>query len=481
MAKAVEWVKIKIKSLELTWSDFFLALGFVCFVPFAALSWLFMVTWDPTEIAFKPWMMITCFSISAISWGFYFYIEIKKGNIKNNFFTWAFVFFLIFSMVSVLVQPAHSSIDVEVKRATPLTWSFYGEGIKEGDIVNVKLEIPGPHKLFFCFASMLITTFVYIALMVFPKRLKSLKFLIFVGICIFGFLLILATYSYITEAEKYPRFIKLFFAGDFETIQNSNSIYSFIAHRVPYGACMMLGFIYVLVMHSITKNNYLFIASVFFYINMIFSYCKTALSLSLLIYLLYFIFLLVVGYKDYKKRNLTILICIGSFLLIGLVIVSISLLTKGAFLPLIYKVFVSLTNSETLNTRRYIWGNINLLLKDGWWIIGRGFGTYNHILYPMNILNGDNVCPSHSSYYAVLGAGGIFNLLGFLGLYIYFGYVFYKCFKVDKILTIKLSFGFLVFLLYSFTEGVNYLIVFFTIPLLFYYSLIKNGYVSKEE
>ena len=243
----------------------------------------------------------------------------------------------------------------------------------------------------------------------------------------------------------------------------------------------MLGFIYVLVMHSITKNNYLFIASVFFYINMIFSYCKTALSLSLLIYLLYFIFLLVVGYKDHKKRNLTILICIGSFLLIGLVIVSISLLTKGAFLPLIYKVFASLTNSETLNTRRYIWGNINLLLKDGWWIIGRGFGTYNHILYPMNILNGDNVCPSHSSYYAVLGAGGIFNLLGFLGLYIYFGYVFYKCFKVDKILTIKLSFGFLAFLLYSFTEGVNYLIVFFTIPLLFYYSLIKNGYVSKEE
>ena len=44
-------------------------------------------------------------------------------------------------------------------------------------------------------------------------------------------------------------------------------------------------------------------------------------------------------------------------------------------------------------------------------------------------------------------------------------------FKKDKFLTMELSIGFLVFILYSFTEGVNYLIAFFTAPLIYYYHL----------
>ena len=90
------------------------------------------------------------------------------------------------------------------------------------------------------------------------------------------------------------------------------------------------------------------------------------------------------------------------------------------------------------------------------------------------------VCPSHSTYYAVLGQGGVFTLIAFIGSYIYFGYVFYKCFRVNKFMTMELSIGFFAFFFYSFTEGVNYLVVLFMLPLIWYYFLIRRGLVEKD-
>lgn len=468
MAKAIDWIRIKIKALELTWTDFFLALGFICFVPFAALSWLYMVTSDANDIPFKPWMMIVCFSVSMISWGIYFYRQIKAGVVKNHAFFWLFLFFLLLGLVSVLVQPYHiTTINVPVR----VSWMGYGADVTE---VTVYLNIHWIHRMFFAFATVEITTFVYILLFVFPKRLKNLGFLVFVGICIYIFLLVLTVYSYIFEAYKYGPFLKALFQGDFYQIQHQETIKSFIAHRVPYGVCMMLGFLYGLILHNQTRKWYWFLPMTYCFINMIFSFCKTALLLSVLAAISYTFFRLIATFKENKKRNLIAIISLGSVLFLILVVSLISILSKGKVVSFIYKLFVSYTSGETIKTRTYIWANIRSLLSNGWWVIGRGFGTYNHMLYPMNLVNGDDVCPSHSSYYAVLGAGGIFNLIGYLALHVYFVYVFIYCFKIDKVKTIGYSFGFFTFLFYTFTEGVNYLVVFFTFPLLCYYDLLKR-------
>ena len=465
-------LKEYIKGLELGLSDLFLAIGFLFFIPFAAFSWKFMVTSDPSTILFKGWMIITCFILSASCWGIYFYLEIKKGNVKNNVFTWLFVFFAIMSLVSVLVQPTDSTAYVEAKFVNAISEQYY-PGIQVGDIVPVYRHISVTHRLFFAFGSLLITTIFFIIFFVLPKRIKSFDFLLLVCLIIVGFIAVLTTYSYIAEGSHYIPFIQAIFKGDVEGIYAS-SVKSFVVHRVPYGACMMMGLLFAILGHQLTKHPLWIVFGVYCLINMVFSWCKTAIAISALIVALYLVYLLVITYKDHKKRNKILSIIYGCIAGAALLVVLVSVISKGAVLPQIYNMFSSFTDSRTLQTRTYIWGNINQQLKGGWLIIGRGFGTHNYMLYPMNLVNGDDVCPSHSTYYAVLGAGGIINLLGFLGMYVYYGYIFVKCWKVDKFKTIGLAVGPFAFLLYSFTEGVNYLLLVFMFPLILYYYLSQK-------
>ena len=478
MNSLVERIKVYIKDLELDFSDLFLAIGFLFSVPFYAFAWKFMVTTDPSQVFFKPWMMISCFAITAICWAIYFYLEIKNKRIGNRIFLFTYIFFVVLSLIVVLVQPKYSSVMVEAKHVNDVSIAHY-PGISVGDMVQVDTVISDTHRLFFSFATIVITTVFYIVLFILPKRIKNTNFLILVGVIIFIFLFVLSVYSYITESQKYIPFIKALFKGDVEEIYK-NSMSSFVVQRVPYGACMMLGTMFALVLHALTNKKYWLIPLAYCYINMIFSYCKTSLALSFFAMAFYFAMRLFATYKDHKKRNKIIGIIYASIVGVVLLVVAISLISQGKFAPLVYKIFTSFTDSRTIRTRTYVWANINQRLSGGWWIIGRGFGTHNYMLYPMNLVNGDDVCPSHSTYYAVLGAGGVISLIGFLASYIYYGYVFVKCFKVDKYKAIGLSIGVLAFLLYSFTEGVNYLIMVFMFPLILYYHLIQRGIINKE-
>jgi hypothetical protein len=156
------------------------------------------------------------------------------------------------------------------------------------------------------------------------------------------------------------------------------------------------------------------------------------------------------------------------------VILIICYAKHGDFIPQLNKHIEIFLNKRTLTRRTYIWQNIRNELKGGWLVIGRGFGTHNFMLYPMNLVNNDNVCPSHSSYLAILGAGGIATLVAFLGLISYYIVIFIKTFKYSKTMPFMLSAGLLGYLAYSFSEGVNYLIVVFTFPLILYYHIATS-------
>ena len=479
MTAKFQQFKEYIKSLELDLSDLLLAIGFVFSVPFYAFAWKFMVTPNPAEILFKNWMMIICFACTAICWTEYFYLEIKKGRLKNNAFLWVYVFLTILGFIGVLVQPKTISNVIEVKHVNDITKQYYGE-VALGDMVNVSYTITPSHRLFFAFATLIIPTIYYIILMVLPKRIKDLYFVVFCGICVALFVLVITCYSYIAEAHKYPLLLQAFFKGDMHAVYDKYSIESFLTHRVPYGVSIMLGIIFGLLLHSITKKWYWFILVGYSYINLLLTWCKTAIALSTLAIAFYLVLLLIESFKEHRKRNLILSIIYCSVVGLGLLVVLVSIITKGAVVAPAYKVFQSFTDGRTIKSRTFIWDNIRTLLSGGWIWIGRGFGTYNSMLFPMNILNGDLVCPSHSSYYAVLGQGGIFTLIGFLGSLIYFGFIFFKCFKVNKIMTLKLSIGVFTYFLYTFTEGINYIIVVFMFPTILYYWLIQRGLVSQE-
>lgn len=467
MTLKLKQFKDYLKTLDLSLSDLFLAVGFLFSVIFYAFAWWFMVTDNPNDVPCPPWLIITCFSGVSICWGIYFYLEIKKGNIRNSLSTWLFILFVVWGFVGVLVQPRDFSIDVVVRAVNE---GNAGLNANVGDIVTVTRPISTTHVMFFAMASTVITTIFYIIFINLSKRIKDMNFIIFVGYCIFIFMFILAVYSYITEADHYVPFLKALFSGDIDEAYK-HTVYSFVANRVPYGVCMMLGYLFALICHALTKKWYYYLIAAFMYINMIFSYCKTALFMSLLAFIIYLVYQLIATYKDNKKRNNIIIIVASSIVGVLLVLSLISIFTQGAFLPLVYKVFSSFVDQRTIDTRTYIWANTYHLLENGWWLLGRGFGTYNFMLYPMNIVNGDYVCPSHSTFNAILGAGGALAILLYFGLWAYYIYVFIKCFKMDWKRTIELSIGLFAFVLYSFTEGVNYLILVFMFPLFVCYHI----------
>ena len=478
MSALVNKTKQYISSLELGWSELFLALGFLFSVPYYAFAWKFMVTSDPADVLFKPWMIIVTMVGLASCWGIYFYLEAKKGNLKNNVFLWVYLFFAVFSIVTVLVQPSHSEILVEARFVNDISHQYY-PGIEVGDLVPVVTVFSATHKLFFACASFVITTVFYIIYMIFPKRVKSMNFLILVGVIIFIFLLVLTGYSYIAEHANYGPFLKALFSGDVEGVYEY-SVCSFVVHRVPYGACMMMGLMFALLLHSYTEKWYWYLPAGYCLINMVFSWCKSAIAFSIVVVLLYLVYRLFATFKNHKKRNIILGSIYGGIVLVVLSLVVVSAATEGKVIPQIYKLLSSFTDNRTINTRTFIWDNIIQRLNEGWWAIGRGFGTHNYMLYPMNLVNGDDVCPSHSSYFAVLGMGGIITLLAYIALHIYYGYIFYQCFKFDKYKTIGLSVGVVGFFMYSFTEGVNYLILVFMFPMFLYYYQIKRGVVTKE-
>ena len=465
------------KSIHLITSDYFLAFGFIFFIPFAAFSWIFMVTANPSNVPIiSIQMIITCFVLCSICWIVYFFLEAKAGSVKNDVFTWLFVLYLVMSVVSVLVQPTDSLFLVECRNVNYFNRAMY-PGIEVGDIITVNHHISIIHRLFFAMASALITTIFFIIFFVLPKRITSTYFLVIICTIVAAFNFVVTMYSYIVEGDQYAPFIRALFRGDANYISKS-FIHSFVVHNVPYGATMLMGLLFMFIAHHLTHKKFWLLIGVYCYINLIFSWCKSCLLLSTLSILFYVVFLLVKSFKQHMKRNIILSIIFGAFLIANTAIMAVSIATKGKLIYQIYNLSLTFTKSKTLLMRTYIWGNIRNELKGGWWIIGRGFGTHNAMLYPMNLVNGDDVCPSHSTYYGILGAGGIINLLGFIGMFIYFMYAFIKCLKVDKVKAIGLGFPVFIYLLYSFTECINYFWLAFMFPIILYYNLIKK-YVLK--
>ena len=462
-------LKEYIKGIKFTLSDFLLMFGFLFSIPFYAFAWKFMVTSDPSTIYFDNRMIIACFVLVIASWATYFILEIKAGRIKNHLFLWVYVFLAILAVITVLVQKTTNIFYVECKIADLQTAKHY-PGTQVGDIVKVVATISPTHKLFFACATFVITTIFYIVLIVLPKRIQNMNFLVIIGIITMVFMVGMCIYSYITEADKYIPFVKSFFTGDGEKMKKY-AMTSFVVMSVPYGVCMMLAFLFALLAHTITKKSFWYFPAIFYLINMLFSYCRTSIAISYILFTMYVVFRLAATFKQHKIRN-SIVLSLVAIVFISLIIFSIiSFSTEGSLFTPIYNHLKSFSNMRSYEKRKIIWHNIRDELKGGWIVLGRGFGTHNVMLYPMNLVNGDNVAPSHSTYYAILGAGGLISLLGFFGLMAYYVVLFIKSLKFSKTMPVLLSFGLIGFLAYSFTEGVNYLVVTFAFPLILYYNI----------
>ena len=466
-----------IKSLELRISDLFLLIGFLPFAIFLIFGQIFMQYQDPQQVALPLWAGIICFIVMIGSWGYYLYLEVYRSKEKYNLYILSvFAGLLLLNIVAIAVQPSMVVENVIIRAVQDRDPSLIGTSLPAISYVS------DTHKFMFIAELSAVISFIYIGLFVLPKRFKNISFVKYLGYALFVFLGVLILYGYIAEYNDYVGFFKYLLGID---RPEDKSIYyftieSFIIHRNAYGMCMMLGIIFAFINHSIDRKWYYYLFAAIFYINMIFSLCKTGLLISALIILIYIIYRLIATYHENPKRNKIILITGGSIVGLAILVIGISYISEGKTLGFVYSMIKSIGgNGETLDTRTYIWDNSFQLLQNGWWLIGRGFGTYNLMLLPMNeISHEDPVFPAHSAYVGLLAEGGILFLLAYLCLLGYSVYIALKCFKKEKGLTVAMSLGAIAFILYSFIEAIHYLVYVFLFPIMVLYHI---NYELKEE
>lgn len=403
-----------IKSLKFRLSDLFLLIGFLPFAIFLIFGQLFMQFQNPSDVAFPLWAAILCFVVMVGSWSAYLYLEVYRSKNKYNLYIASvFLVLMLLNVITIAVQPKLVTENVIIR--------YRGEEEAEliGTVTQAIISISNVHKFVFIGEIVGTLAFIYIGLFVFPRRFTSLAFIKYLGYALFVFLAVLIVYGYIVDFNKYIAFFKYVFNIDRSfDLYLKGTVVSFIIHRNAYGMCMMLGIIFAFINHSIEKKWYYYLIVAFFYINMVFSLCKTGLLISALLIAIYVIYRLIVTLKEHKKRNIIILVCIGAVALIGVGTVGLAYITKGKVLGSIYEMIKTITGGgQSLDFRSYIWDNTFQLIRDGKWLIGRGFGMINLMLQPMNIASHkEKVFPTHSAYLGLLAEGGILFLLAYIAL-----------------------------------------------------------------
>ena len=463
-----------IASLKLRLSDLFLLIGFLPFAIFLIFGQLFMQYQDPSRIALPLWASIICFVVMVICWSIYLYLEVYKSKDKYSIYIiGAFLALLLLNIIVILAQPEYSSANVIIRYRDLKEHPELAPLI--GTTENIPFYISAYHKFIFISEITGTLAFIYIGLFVFPRRFTSLAFIKYLGYALFAFLGVLIVYGYIADFSKYVAFFKYVLGIKREGIDiYEQTVISFIIHRNAYGMCMMLGIIFAFINHSIENKWYYYLIAAFFYVNMVFSLCKTSLLISAVLIAAYVLFRLITTFKENKKRNTIILVCLGAIAVIGVGLLGIVYLSKGKVFGSLYDLIKG--GGDTMKKRTYIWDNTFQLLQNGNWLVGRGFGIINLLLEPMNIMVADeHVFPTHSAYLGLLAEGGILFLLAYLALLVYSGYIAFKCYKKNPGLTITMSLGVISFVLYSFIETIHYLVYVFLFPIMVLY------YTNKEE
>ena len=212
--------------------------------------------------------------------------------------------------------------------------------------------------------------------------------------------------------------------------------------------------------------------------------CKTALLISALLIVIYFVYRLIVTYKEHQKRNKISFIVLGAVLVLGFIFVGVPYLTKGKILGKVYEAISTIAvGGHSLDARTYIWDNSFQLLQNGWWLIGRGFGTINLQLWPMNVISHEeNYIPTHSGWVNLVAEGGIIFLLAYIAFLIYFGYITVKSYKKSPGFVFTVLLGVIGFFLYTFIETIEYLMyVFMFLIFVVYFSKEKEEAVVPQE
>ena len=442
-------------------SDLFLILGFAPMVVFLIFGAEFMQFPNPDDVALKIYWIAPCLVFMVLAWGIYIYLELEKGNCVNRAALYIFIILMIIGVIGILMQDQEFSIDTFDKAGNPIT---------------VSVELSDTHIVFFTGEIIGILLFVYIGVFIFPKRFHSVWPIKIFGYAVFFLCFTLTIHSYIIETAKYPGFIKALIECD-ETALNANSTYSVILNQNSLGMVLMVGMLFCYINHSLSKHRWFYWPmAIYFYLNMIFTFCRTALGISAILFFVYLYYVLIHTMRKYPSLNSFFLVFITLILIATTVVVLLSILSEGKYIEYFYNLYRIFANDDSMESRRLIWTNTYQIIAQTLpmsLIFGRGFGTMNVMLLAMNEFK-KYLFPTHNGYLNLLAEGGLPYILSFILLLGYVISFVVKNYKTNPRAAVALTIGLLSFAIYSLNETIHY----FTYPFMFLIFVYDNAKVK---
>ena len=456
----------KIKTIRFKWSDLFLLIGTLSFGIFLLFGKDFMFYLDPDEVPLKIWMAIPIFIVGFASYIVYLILEGRAGHLPHKYISAIFIMLIFVGVVSILYQPSTLN--------TISTFRHAGSGHKAGDIIKVSIDITPTHRAMFIFEITLMFFLMYSGFFVFPKRVKSYASIIGLTYLIFIGLIVVAVFSYVREHDKYVNYVKVLFG----LIDNENlsqySIISIVINPNAVAMVMLVGVCMAFIANSIKHHWWYYLFALYFYLHILFTYCRGSIILSTVIIIAYILFRLIANIRRKKALYITLLSLFSSALIASIVIVVLLIVKKGDFMPHLYHAYSLLTKTSTVVSRVDIWKDSLFLLEDGYWRMGRGFGVFNEYLLIVNPSNDVNLMPSHQGSIDVLAEGGIYFAVCYIALLVYIVIVFAKTVRKSPNVATATFMAIFAWFAYTFVETIQYLMYPFVMVLMVAYHLSKQ-------
>lgn len=333
--------------------------------------------------------------------GHYFYNEYKYNEYKPN--KWIIIFLIIFGIGGVIGLIL-----------TPTIQYFTTVEIIDGveNIVTKQLIISTQQKVHSFLFLIIMMIGIYLQLVILPRLISFKRYLLFLLYTIVFVALLSIFLSYFLDRNSY---IHLFNYG----LEGYIFPTSFLFNRNMYALLLMLGALSLYYIISLSPKWYNHVILFFIIFNMLFTFSKASIGITLITFIVNFIYRMIVTYKKHRIRNVIFIFLIINFLVFLVFSLPLPGFDNLVFLrntrELVYNYFIKL-GPGTFNSRTTIWDWASDINNGHYFYFGRGLTLFNESLlfYTKEILE-----PPRSEYFSHNGFVEIFGQFGIYGLILY--------------------------------------------------------------
>lgn len=402
-----------IKNIKFRWSDLFFAIGAIFAILISVDSVKQMGTLNPVYTFTPFWLLIIYYflSLGGLLTGLFF----ERKNLLNKTCIVASSIVFLLTLINFIVIFSQPNV-IE---------NTYTLSNNQSVLLGTHFSNQTKFVYFFNFSTLLLVF--YIAIFVFPKRVANKKFLIFVFCLILVFTIFTILFSLIAEYKNYINLLKGLFAHtEGKEAIEKYAIKSIFHHRNIYGTLLEISVYISIINYSLTKNRINIYLFSIFYFFLLLTLCKTGIILCTLVILLFVLSNIIIVQRQNKKKLISSILIYCSIILSILMLVLIVYFSVPAIQN---KINTLLDGGGTIVGRVKIWKK-SISIIGNYFLVGRGYGVYNSMLYHVNTyVLSDKTFSSHSFIFSTLGRGGILCLIAFLTVLIYTYFIIIKSVK----------------------------------------------------